>query len=439
VELEPEVVEAGKYFAAENNHALKDPRLELVIGDGRNFLLSTDRSFDIISSHPSNVWIKGMVNLLTKEYFELAKSRLAPNGMMAQWMPIDAADNHGLRSILATFQNVLPYTTVWASTDSSEVILLGSPTPLAVDFDQFKARMAQASVRRDLRRIGVVSPEALFSFFVLDPKAVGQMGEGAALQTDNYPFLEFSSPKALYSPIINMKENEETLREHYSSPMSLFGEPAVTEDTRQAIKRYEEFRKKVLQVTFYGQVERATFTLLREAFDLFPQNEVVQETLIRVYDAKIKFLQTKSGKEKEIIQTYHEKIKLYQEILDFDDKRSTLHRDLGWTYKNVGNLFLAEEELRKALALDDTDSVTHQRLGILYGMQKRYLPAEKELLRAVELNPKNYLTFHDLGTLYRLTGKTEKAIQALRRSLEIYPNQEGVEKALAKLEESKNR
>ncbi|MCZ6452092.1 MAG: tetratricopeptide repeat protein, partial [Deltaproteobacteria bacterium] len=75
----------------------------------------------------------------------------------------------------------------------------------------------------------------------------------------------------------------------------------------------------------------------------------------------------------------------------------------------------------------------------IYGMQNRYLPAEKELLRAVELNPKNYLAFENLGILYRLTGKTKKAIQALRRSLEIFPHQEGVEKALAKLEESKNR
>ncbi|MFB3060140.1 MAG: fused MFS/spermidine synthase, partial [Candidatus Binatia bacterium] len=390
VELEPEVVEAAEYFAKHNNDALKDPRLELAIGDGRNYLLTTDRNFDIISSHPSNVWIKGMVNLLTKEYFELAKSRLAPDGIMALWMSIDGADSHGLRSILATFQDVFPHTTLWASTDSSRVIFLGSPTPLVVDFDLLKARMAQASVRKDLRRIGVINPEALFSFFVLDRKAVSKMSQSAALQTDNYPILEFSAPEALYSAINNIKKNKEILRKHYASPQSLFGEAEVGEDTRQAIKRYEGFRKKVLQATFYGQVERATFTLLREAFDLFPHNEVVQRTLIGVYDARINYLQTKRGREKELSQAYQDKIKVYRDILALDDKNSTLHRDLGWAYRMLGNLFAAELEIRKALALDESDSMTHQRLGSIYGMQNRYLPAEKELLRAVELNPKNY-------------------------------------------------
>jgi spermidine synthase/tetratricopeptide (TPR) repeat protein len=437
VELEPEVIEAGQYFANDNNHALKNPRLELAIGDGRNYLLSTHRSFDIISSHPSNVWIKGMVNLLTKEYFELAKSRLGPDGIMAQWIPTDAVDNHVLGSILATFQNVFPHTTLWASTDSSEVIFLGSPTPLVVDLDLFKARMTQPRVRRDLRRIGVINPEALFSFFVLDRKAVSKMSQGAPLQTDNYPILEFSAPEALYSAINNIKKNEEILREHYASPLSLFDGAVLGEDTRRAIAQYGEFRKKVLQATFYGQFEGSTFTLLREAFDLFPHNEVVQRTLIGVYDARINYLQTKRGREKELSQAYQDKIKVYRDILALDDNNSTLHRDLGWAYRMLGNLLAAELEMRKALALDDTDSITHQRMGSIFGMQKnRLLLAEKELLRAVELDPKNYLAFENLGILYRLTGKTEKAIQALRRSLEIYPNQEGVEKALAKLEKN---
>jgi len=91
--------------------------------------------------------------------------------------------------------------------------------------------MAQASVRKDLRRIGVINPEALFSFFVLDRKAVSKMSQSAALQTDNYPILEFSAPEALYSAINNIKKNKEILRKHYASPQSLFGEAEVGEDT----------------------------------------------------------------------------------------------------------------------------------------------------------------------------------------------------------------
>jgi len=229
----------------------------------------------------------------------------------------------------------------------------------------------------------------------------------------------------------------ENFRNFYSSPLSLFGEPGLGEETRQAIAPYEQFRKKILLATSHRQAGQASFRLLHEAIELFPRNAVVQETLIRDYDAKIKFLQTKRGKKKELIQAYQEKIKVYQSILTHDNGRSVLHRDLGWAYRKLGELFLAEVELRKALVLDDTDSISHRRLGVIYGMQKRYPLAEKEFLLAIDLNPKNYSAYNDLATLFRLQGDKNKAAEALRKSLEIYPDQQDIRKTILELEKDK--
>jgi spermidine synthase len=438
VELEPEVVEAAGYFNKDTHNALKDPRLEMAIGDGRNYLLTTDRSFDIISSHPSNVWIKGMTNLLTRDFFALAKRRLTPDGIMVQWLQLNAADKNDFRSILATFQKVFPHTTLWAPTDLSQVILVGSPGPVRIDFELLKTRFSQEAVQRDLKRINVIAPETLFSFFVLDEESVRALSKGYPIITDNSPFIEFSSPKTHYSALINIKDNKELLKRSQSSPLSLLNEADLGPETRQALTRYQQFRSKVLQTTFNGKYGQADLRLLREAWQLFPQNRVVQKTLLSVYDTKIEFLQAKRGREKELFQAYQEKIKVYQNILAHENGSSVLHRDLGWAYRNVGKLFLAGVELRKALVLDDTDSIAHQRLGILYGMQKRYPPAEKEFLRAIELNPKNYLAFNDLAMLYRLRGETKKAGQALRKSLEIYPDQQNIRKTVLELENEKN-
>ena len=38
IEISPEVVEASRYFAAENRHALDDPRTRLIVGDGRSHM-----------------------------------------------------------------------------------------------------------------------------------------------------------------------------------------------------------------------------------------------------------------------------------------------------------------------------------------------------------------------------------------------------------------
>ncbi len=353
---------------------------------------------------------------------------------MVQWLQVNAANSNDFRSILATFQKVFPHTTLWASTDSSSLILLGSPGPIRIDYELLTARFSQARVQADLKRINITAPEKLFSFFVLNEESVGALSKGYPIITDNNPFVEFSSPKTLYRALKNLKDNKELLKQAQSSPLSLFDEADLSQEARQSLALYQQFRTKVLQAAFIGQYGSLDLGLLREAIKFFPQNQVVQNALLAVYDAKIKFLKTKPAREKELSQTYQEKIKVYQDILALDDKRSTLHRDLAWAYRNAGKLFLAEVELRKALVLDDTDSLTHQRLGILYGMQERYLLAEKEFLRSIELNPNNYLAFNDLATLYRLRGEMKKTVQALRRSLEIYPDQQNVRKTIQELE-----
>ena len=85
IELSPEVVEASRYFAAENHHALDDPRARLIVGDGRSHLLLSKRQYDVIISEPSNPWIAGVAALFTREFFAAARDRLAPGGIMGPW------------------------------------------------------------------------------------------------------------------------------------------------------------------------------------------------------------------------------------------------------------------------------------------------------------------------------------------------------------------
>ncbi len=65
VEISPEVIEASRFFAAENRGVLFDPRLRLHYADARNFLLASRRTWDVIISEPSNPWISGVANLFT--------------------------------------------------------------------------------------------------------------------------------------------------------------------------------------------------------------------------------------------------------------------------------------------------------------------------------------------------------------------------------------
>jgi predicted membrane-bound spermidine synthase len=48
VELEPAVVEASSFFVQENRGVLRDPRVRVVIADGRNFILASGKRYDVI-------------------------------------------------------------------------------------------------------------------------------------------------------------------------------------------------------------------------------------------------------------------------------------------------------------------------------------------------------------------------------------------------------
>ena len=85
LEISREVVDASSWFAHENAGVLQNPRVRLLVGDGRTHLLLSRRQYDVIVSEPSNPWMAGVAALFTREFFEAARARLKPGGVLCQW------------------------------------------------------------------------------------------------------------------------------------------------------------------------------------------------------------------------------------------------------------------------------------------------------------------------------------------------------------------
>jgi spermidine synthase len=83
-EIEPAVLGAARLFEAANGNPLEDPRLHIHLEDGRNFLKTTTRRFDVITADPIHPWTRGSGYLFTTEYYRLAAERLAEDGIMCQ-------------------------------------------------------------------------------------------------------------------------------------------------------------------------------------------------------------------------------------------------------------------------------------------------------------------------------------------------------------------
>ncbi|MGH8923011.1 MAG: spermidine synthase, partial [Actinomycetes bacterium] len=199
VELEPAVVDAGtRFFGAYNHHPEKDPRVRVIIGDGRNFLTQSDDRYDVIISEPSNPWITGVSNLFTVDYWKLARARLADDGVFCQWAQLYEMSSANIKIILKSFAEVFPYTYVFSAEDlSSDVILVATNHPLPLDVAQLARNFDDPILKRELKRGGVESAEDLISYLLLTPDEIPAFTAGSPLNTDDDAIIEFAAPRDL--------------------------------------------------------------------------------------------------------------------------------------------------------------------------------------------------------------------------------------------------
>jgi spermidine synthase len=200
VDIEPAGIEAAAFFEPFNRKVLADPRVRYIAADGRNVLLARPKNYDVIVSDPSDIWVAGVGNLFTREFYEIARSRLKPGGVMVQWWHTHALQPEHLKLIVATFRRVFPNASYWRP-NLGDVILVGSVAPLPWDLDLLRRKFETVpGLADDLRSIGIWSPASLFGAFVLAGPDLDRFLAGTSgVHTDDHPVIEFFAPRSLYA------------------------------------------------------------------------------------------------------------------------------------------------------------------------------------------------------------------------------------------------
>ncbi len=113
-EIAPGIVEAAtRCFGHINGHVLSRPSTRLLLEDGRNVLLLRERRYDLISMELSSVWFAGSTNLFSREFYELAATRLKEGGVFQQWIQLHHIGIGELRSAMATIRAAFPEVSLW--------------------------------------------------------------------------------------------------------------------------------------------------------------------------------------------------------------------------------------------------------------------------------------------------------------------------------------
>jgi len=197
-ELEPAMIEFSRFFRPVNGSPLDEVgrRLTLELNDARNLLLVDPRRYDVIISEPSNIFVSGITNLFSRDFYQLAKSRLKQNGLFCQWLQGYLASADLFRTILRTFDDSFDSVYVF-QLGTFDYCLVGASGPLWIDADEVEKRISLPAVREDLRRVGIDSASELMATFLLGPDQVREfVAEGPqTINTDDNIYLELEAPK----------------------------------------------------------------------------------------------------------------------------------------------------------------------------------------------------------------------------------------------------
>jgi spermidine synthase len=200
IELSPEVVKAAYLFARTNHDVVNNESVRLIIEDGRNYLLATNKRYDVITEEPPLVHTAGVAHLYSKDFYELCSRRLTDNGIMAVWLATWELETSELRMLVKAFIDVFPYASVWDCAHPYEWLLIGSKKIPAIDLDALSARMAVPAISRDLAQIeaeygGIRTPADLLSLHLRGRAALIDFAGAVPPVTDDKTVVDFTTPR----------------------------------------------------------------------------------------------------------------------------------------------------------------------------------------------------------------------------------------------------
>lgn len=184
---------ADRHFENINHAVTSKSGVSIYFTDGRNFLLTQSKKYDLISIEISSIWFAGAANLYNKEFYDLVSRRLNGDGVMQQWVQLHHMQPLDFLYVIGSLRSSFKY--VWFYISGGQGIVVASNSLAAVPTQAYKETLLTTMRSSDLtiddlgRRL-VADPgqiDAMLSAF--DPTM------SSLVSTDNNLYLEYATPK----------------------------------------------------------------------------------------------------------------------------------------------------------------------------------------------------------------------------------------------------
>jgi spermidine synthase len=187
VDTSRDVLEMSAIVHPPGRSPLDDPRVRVHVEDGRYFLQTTSRRFDLITGEPPPPKVAGVVNLYTREYFELIHERLSEGGIVTYWLPIGGLAVSETKAIVRAFCDAFADCSLWQGTTKNWMLVGTRGVRGPVPEERFVRQWHDPQVAPALRDVGLETPEQLGALFIGDAAQLEALTAGAPPLVDDWP------------------------------------------------------------------------------------------------------------------------------------------------------------------------------------------------------------------------------------------------------------
>jgi len=343
VEIEAEMLPlVRKHF---HGQWLDNARLRCIVEDGRNYVAHTDQRYDLISVEVGQAFRPGVASFYTAEFYEQARRRLRPGGLVTQFVSLKFFDPDELRTVIRTFLEVFPESLLCHN--RAELILVGKRDgQLRLTGERLAVLQSNSAVREDLefrywggRDRLLQIPEVFAANLLLGPEQLEQISREARVYHDDRPILEYSSSSYKTESVAAAT----SLLQQHLSPLSELTAGSLATDAAQ-LRRSELIRDRNLenllaedlvveaQEALAAESTERAEDLLRSALELNPENLranlLMADTLVSLQEVK-------------------EAIRYYQTLLGMDETNPLLHERLSAAWQAQGNTWEARRHSQR--------------------------------------------------------------------------------------------
>ena len=185
---------ADRHFGTINHGVSAQKNVNLRYTDGRNYLLTQSKQFDVISIEVTSIWFAGAANLYNQDFYALAKKRLTTDGVLQQWVQLHHIAPIDIAYVIGSVRSEFKY--VWLYVRGGQGIIVASNSASALKAPGDAPLLTDKGIASDEHRPGhlvknlVLSPAGVDRFISsLDPSL------RSIVSTDINLYLEHATPK----------------------------------------------------------------------------------------------------------------------------------------------------------------------------------------------------------------------------------------------------